>query len=266
MLTINNRKKGGKIRAVWIALFLSVLIWGFSYLFPSFFGETAHLFDRPVVAVRGLLGGVFYAPINFFKNKNNLLKENDGLKMKLSEAEEKIAMLEIQENENKELGEIVGGKDSPDKIFGRILSKPPITSYDTIVVDLGTESGIENGDKVVSAEGFSIGEVKRVFKDTSLVSLYSSGGNSINVLIGGDKIPGIASGKGGGSFVITLPKNSEVREGDIVRMAETGGILGSVGKIFSGEEDSFDEVFVQSGVSVFKIPAVYIHVSGENNI
>lgn len=147
----------------------------------------------------------------FVFNKNrDLIVENTNLNN---------AMLDYQvlKNENNQLKELLGRISSGRNfILADILSKPSNSPYDTIVIDIGNNLNIKEGDKVYANGIVPIGEVDKVYDDTALVVLYSSPGKkTIGIIDGlGSNIELI--GRGGGNFEMTVPVDLQVDKGKAI--------------------------------------------------
>jgi hypothetical protein len=158
--------------------------------------------------------------------------------------------------ENTELKNLLGRPASQNSVLADVLSKPPFSLYDTLIVDAGSEEGIQTGDQVyalasavvvvasstasatttsasvpaasstatsTSATSVSnpqieipIGLVAEVYGGTSVVSLFSSPGQKYTVSIGPAHVSASALAAGAGMFEAMVPNDSNVHVGDAV--------------------------------------------------
>src|SRR3989304_2204585 len=102
----------------------------------------------------------------------------------------------------------VWGVGEQQAVVARVISKPPRSFYDTLVVDAGSKEGIQVGEKVLYGDNIMIGEIAEVFEKTSKVRLFSSSGEVIDVTIGKRAVPALAVGIGGGNFEIQIPRDT----------------------------------------------------------
>lgn len=137
------------------------------------------------------------------------------------------AQLSALELENAELRQLVGHRmesgdaanAAADEVVASVLMRPPQIPFDSLVIRAGTEDGIMAGDQVYAFSSFPIGEIASVSRRTSIVRLFSTSGNKIEVQIGSTTTAVVAEGKGGGNFFLKLPKVTEIEKGDIVMRA-----------------------------------------------
>lgn len=119
----------------------------------------------------------------------------------------------------------------------RVLSAPPRTHYDTLLIDAGTSDGVMMGDSV-SHEGVAVGSVTEVSTHSSLVELYSSPGSTHDAVIGTQKGITVLHGTGGGSLEALVPGDIAIEVGDVVRDARTDYVFGVVVAVHRRETDT----------------------------
>ncbi len=136
---------------------------------------------------------------------------------------------------------VLGHYDSPAKIVAaKILSHPWRSPYDILLVDTGTENVVGRslvvGNEVFVDNAVALGQVVAVADTTAKVKLFSAGGSELPVIVGPNRLPVIARGRGGGNFRAELPRAVAVSVGDAVRTIRGGrdlavGAVGAVDKI-----------------------------------
>lgn len=119
----------------------------------------------------------------------------------------------------------------------RVLSAPPRTQYDTLLIAAGAGDGVLVGDRA-SVEGFVVGVVTRVSQSSALVELYSSPGAMHDARIGNTEGVVEALGIGGGALEATVPGEIKVERGDIVRDARSNDPFGVVLSVTRREIDT----------------------------
>jgi cell shape-determining protein MreC len=148
------------------------------------------------------------------------------------------------------------------RVLGVILARPPRTPYDSLLIDIGEDEGLMPGDVVYAEGNYVIGEIGEVFKDTSVLVLYSAPGQNHDVLLGSSTIPVVAEGRGSGNFYIKVPKNIVVTEGDqIVAPDIKNKIFGTVERVDSGEGDAYSYVYFKLPVNLYALHYVQIKKS-----
>jgi len=202
----------------------------------------------------GFLGGA----VSYFRSKSTLSKENEELKMQIEAAHTETVRIEELKEENESLRTLLGQhKKSDTTVLGEVLSRPPTSPYDTLVIDQGVSAGIAVGD-YVRASGFVIGYISRADKNYSVVRLWSYPGNSFDVSIG-KVFSGKAEGQGGGAFKVRFPRDLAISNGDIVSVPLLGGLLiGTVQSIARAPEDPFAEAFAGGELNIRTIRFVEV--------
>ena len=199
-------------------------------------------FYRTMVFFSGSTAGAGNAASSFFSifsSKSALEKENDNLKKLLKEYEVKLSDKELLIKENADLKAAQHLSTDTGNVSANLLSKPPFTPFDVVVVDAGTNQGVEKGNAVMIGRIY-LGVVSEVFDTFSRVTLLSAPGNSHEAYVGDEALPVILNGKGGGNFETSLPQGSNVKEGDLVitYYNETPYQIGRVSKIIDTEDNT----------------------------
>lgn len=135
--------------------------------------------------------------------------------------------------------------------------------FKSIILDRGSNSGIEVNDAVVNANGL-IGRVVLTTKDMAKVQLVTDGNSSVGVLIDRTRRQGVLRGDGAdGAQLYDIPSLADVRPGDVVMTAGIDGIypkgvpVGVVTKAEKGQ-DLFKTIVVQPSIDFGSIEEVII--------
>ncbi len=194
------------------------------------------------------------------------------------------ALIQSLQTENDYLRALLGKTpENSNMILAGVIERPPRTPFDSLVIDIGSDQGIFEGDMVFSDGSYAIGTVSSVSNHTSTVTLFSSSGQKIDGLINSplegskDASASIANstttnrkikdslnpvtveGRGGGNFYIKLPKNIKVKIGDpiIWPSAETV-LLGTIEIIDSGDGEAYSQVYFKSPINMNSLRYVQI--------
>lgn len=259
MIYLRNKNNGAKktvLMGVFIVLFLILIIAGparrFSANLALFLAEP---FLKQSDSLKNWLSEKGYS----FESRENLAKENIELKNKLHELETKLLLYEVLEKENADMKEILGRHDKERFTAGYILSRPSVSPYDVLVVDVGSEAGIEKGMAATVYGDIVIGYIEEVFAKNSKIKLISFPKNETNAVALSSNIPVAAIGKGGGNMEIILPKDAEIKEGErIVTMGGEPMLVGIVEKIQSDESDPFQKLLLRIPVNLQELRYVMI--------
>lgn len=149
-------------------------------------------------------------------------------------------------------------------VISTVLMRPPQSPYDALVIDRGQDMGISEGDQVYIWQGFPIGEVVTVYKDRSIVKLFSAPGNKIEVFIGTSTNAVQAEGKGGGNFFLKLPKVSDIKEGDLVaRSFLPPEVFSQIESVDSNAGEAYTYAYFKLPVNLHNL--VYVLVKKDSN-
>lgn len=122
----------------------------------------------------------------------------------------------LTENEmlRRELGLRKGSTE--EGIYAAVLSHPPLTPFDTLVIDTKDTRGIETGNKVFAGDNVFIGTVKSTEDQTALVELLSNAKRKTEGILARTETAVVLEGIGGGAFEFIVPEAFDVEPGDLV--------------------------------------------------
>ena len=194
-----------------------------------------------------------------FTNKNKLLEENTALKNELAKKNLTLAALEDLAIENQEFKELGGRQLDQAFVLATIISRPPISPYDTFVIDAGSEEGITVGNIVLIEENSAIGEVASVAKNSAVVSLYSTPDRETMVAVGLERAEAPARGRGGGNFELRMPKGVVVEIDDVIVLPSINHrLLGLISKIEISPNDPFQTILFSLPINLNNLRFVMI--------
>lgn len=258
-LSKNNKKKNNKTK---IFCFGIVLILIATFYFGELFVLTGplHYVGKPLWWLKNYSVEVISNITIIIQTKEKLLEDNMKLKTELSKINSQLLLSQLLLAENNELKSMLGRKNSDQKfILANVLAKPNLSPYDSLILDIGEDYGIKEGDKVIVDNDIIIGKIESVYSKTAKVQLYSFPNETLNVAIGFNKVIGIAEGKGGGNFEIKFPREVLIKKGDVVVLPEMDlFILGVVGSILTTPEDSLQTILFRIPINIFELRWVQI--------
>lgn len=239
-----------------VSVFVVIIIL-LNFLSPHALSGTVQWIGTPFWSFGESVRDVIYSTSNFFKTKNSLISENKSLREKNTKLKMNLLNQEAIIKENKKLNEILNRDKNKNIILGYVISWPPSSPYDTLIIDVGMNQGVEKKDKVFFND-LVIGEIYDVFDHTSLVYLFSTNGSKSDVVLN-EKIPVTAEGIGGGNFIIKLPKGIDVKNGDKILLPDTNvSPFGIVEYVETKPSDAFQNVFFRSPFNIFDIKEVHV--------
>lgn len=194
----------------------------------------------------------------------NIIKENEELKKDSETNEARLIEVSSIERENKALKEILGRKDLAKYVLTEILKKPPFSAYDVFIIDIGSDLGVKEKDKVYALGNIPIGEIAEVGKNISKVRLYSTNGEKLEVFIGDQNIQASAMGRGGGSFEASLPRDSKISVGDSVHIPSLGNsFIAKVEDIISEPSNPFSTILFKQPVNIYNLRWLVVETDGK---
>jgi len=253
MIYRQRNKKIINRKAVLVVIVLLVLL---------FFGPSVkgifQWFSNPIISTKNVIIKPFKSSVDYFKFKQSLVDENENLKNDNRRLEIENLTVDSLKKENESLRDAVEFKEQDQNlVVAKVTSKPPFSPYDTFVLGLG-ESEIFIGNKVYYS-GVVIGEIEEVYRNTSVVRLYSSSEKTLFVNVSGNETE--ATGLGGGGFILTLPKDIEINERETVFTSSVP--IGRVDSIEEGSGGAFQKIFFRYPFNINGID--FVQVSKEEN-
>lgn len=182
----------------------------------------------------------------------NTYEDNQRLKSQISSLEELEAQNEILQSENEELSALLDLQPSlvgKNVIASSVISRSPDTWLDSITIDVGTNSGIEENMSVMTESGL-VGHVTEVSATSSKVQLLITENNQMkNVAVSIQTDDGIVSGilsdydeKTQELILKQVPNDAKVSEGNTVTTSGLGGVSPEgliIGEVTSASADNF---------------------------
>lgn len=197
---------------------------------------------------------------------NDLAKENSRISEENSQLQAKVAGLQAVQAENERLRQDLGfNQTRPDLQLqpSRIISFSPLNSYQSFMIDKGTDSGVKEGQAVV-ASGFLIGKIKSATFGSAEVALITNRDVAVPVILSSSQTVGILRGSIRGLLVETIPINTNVSPGELVVTSALEGLfpaglaVGKVEEITSRKEEIFISLRVSSPVNIGNLSTVFV--------
>ena len=194
-----------------------------------------------------------------FSFKSSLIKDRDILQNKLAEYDAMLLNYNSILDENIKIKEILDRKgEKIEMLLSAILSKPNISPYDTLIIDVGSSSGVKEGDTVFALGNIPIGVVSGVEINSSKVVLFSNSGEKTEVVLSKDVFMQII-GRGGGNFEMILPRDLVLEKGSTVSLPGIFPyVVAKVETIISDPRDSFAKALLTSPVNIQELKFVQI--------
>ena len=139
------------------------------------------------------------------------------------------------------------------------MTKPNHSPYDTIIIDIGNNVGIKEGDTVYANGNIPIGNINKVYDKTSLVTLYTNPGQKTEGFVNGLNAGVEIIGRGGGNFEMIIPIELLVEKGTIIYTPDnTSLVVALVDEVISKPSDPFKKVLLSSPVNIQNLKWVQV--------
>lgn len=164
---------------------------------------------------------------SFFTDKATLSNERDRLLADNAAYYAKNALLDARV---KDLERLLGDRtEEVDGILAGVLSRPPVSPYDVLIVDAGSDEQVTVGSRADGPGGMPLGEVQSVTKTSARILLYSTPGKETESWIGETRIPVTLIGEGSGAMSAVVAREAGIAVGDLVYASGPGALpVGSV--------------------------------------
>ncbi|OJF95735.1 rod shape-determining protein MreC [Alkalibacterium sp. 20] len=238
--------------------------------------------------ITAVLGRVYSKPanaiINVFASINDLqntYEENQRLKIEIDRIYERQAELNTLKDENEQLEEELDLKQSLTDyrtISGIVISRNPDNWVDQIVVDRGSQDGVEVGMPVMSGNGL-IGRISETNPTSSKVVLLTnieqtSNQVSSEVVMEDDTVYGLISDFNNETnrlLMSQITSTLDIEEGELVTTSGLGGsiprglVIGEVNEVSMDSHGLAQEVYVTPAADFNNIRFVtIIHRTAES--
>lgn len=193
-------------------------------------------------------------------SKKELLLENSILEDELVQLRNLEYINALLGEENQQLKERLGRENLDEgRVLATVLARPGKSPFDTLVIDLGREEGVQKGARIFGTENVPLGEVAEVFGHTAKVILYSSPGVITSVSIGEDVVQAEAVGLGNSNFEIILPREVDILEGDLITIPSINTLLfGVVRDVELSPADAFQRILFKTPLNVQQLKFVEV--------
>lgn len=259
MTSYQDREKQKKIRQLIVYVVGCFLVVAIVICFRNPLGEVFSY------GIRGISSGISYIPnpfsgfFSYVRSKQSLELNNTALKKENAVLRMQLDAYKLVLDENTRIKMSLGQLDITRNILGIVLSKPSQTPYDTILINVGKESGVLV-DSLVYAEGnIPVGTISRVFNTSSIVTLFSTPGQKTVVRLeeGGGDFELV--GRGGGNFELELPRDALITQGTRVYLpGMINFYVATVGPVISDPRDPYKKVLLTSPVNMNQLTEVFI--------
>lgn len=272
------------IRSKWfvfgvISLFLLVLT-GLSRsysIIPEAVGRYVSLPFAPVQKVVTLGANKVDDALSFFRNVQDVKKENEDLKLQVNNLEKENRELKEFRQENKDLRQALNIKDqfaSFEPVGANIIAKNSGNWFDTFTIDRGSKDGVAKDYPVITSDGL-VGRISQPNSISSKVEALIDKNTVISARISqkGDlvRVRGDIEYKDSGVCIMDrIPPEADVVVGDIVETSGIGGIyprgiqIGTVKEIRKANDQINKYAIIEPAVDFRRLDEVIVLKNNSN--
>lgn len=185
-------------------------------------------------------------------SKQALIKKVISLQGTIAEQHASISELETLQKENENLKAQFGRNiDNNHGILARTIVPPSRSIYDTVIIDAGTEEGIEVDQRVYAFGSVAIGTISNVEPHTSTVLLYSSPNRQTVGTATGNNIAVTLIGRGSGEYEVRMPRDVAFEQGGVIsEQSLEVHTLATIEKIITDPRDPFQRLLAKAPVNL----------------
>ena len=207
-----------------------------------------------------------------FSQLRNAQEELEKTRLKLQQYESIAEELEEIKRENEQLRNLLGLKQkiNYDSVLATIISKDPDNWFRTIIINRGSDDGIEKNMPVVAFFGDEkaiVGKIIEVRGSISRILPIISPDLKVGVVFQESRFPGLLSGYSAiGKLCVVdyVDKTATIKPGDVVITSGQGGVfpkgllVGVAIKSFPSESGAFQRVLVKPYINFDLIENVVV--------
>lgn len=266
----NKKKKG--IMGIIIAIIILVLIVAISNIKINNLSYAQSVFNFFVMPVQnGLtyLKNWISGNNDFFTDISKLKEENERLRQENDKLQQSLREFEIIKAENATLKEYVNLKDKYTEyttVPAYIINKDISNYNDTIVINVGTDDGIDVNMPVISEKGL-VGHVISVTSTNAKVQTIVDTSSSISCTLTSSRDTIVARGtlEDETSLRATfIPTEATIMQGDTVETSGLGGIypkgilVGTIKEVTNTKNITDRYALIETAVNFAKIETVLV--------
>lgn len=192
-----------------------------------------------------------------FTDRAALVAERDTLQHHIDAltAREQALMEELAD-----MRTLLGSREhARSEIPASVLQRPPVSPYDTFLVNAGTADGVTVNAQVSGPGGVPVGSVSQAEARTAYVTLFSSSGRETEGWAGEERTPVTLRGEGAGAFSATVPQGTNLAIGDMIIVPGfTSAPIGTVRAIHNDPSSPVFEISIRPFVNPFSMTWVAI--------
>lgn len=224
----------------------------------------------PFVKAQRWLSERYMAVYDFFtlpRDVTELLQRNAQLENELSNLQSQVIQLQEQLRETEVLYSLLDfarSRPQDQYIAAAVIGKDPSPFLHYVIIDHGSDDGVQHGMPVVTQQGL-VGRVVAVTASASRVRLITDPESVVNVRLQGQNEDALAEGSITGDVTLGMvSQNVTLNSGDILLTSGLGGnyptdiLVGQVVNVEKTENELFQTASVQPVIDFAGLRAVLV--------
>ena len=205
----------------------------------------------------------------FFENVNELKSENESLKKENSDLEQQLREYEIMKNENEQLKQELNLSEKYGQyttVPGTVISRDISNYSKTIVINIGSDNGIQEKMTVIADEGL-VGYVVSTTNKTSKIQTIVDSASATSCIASSTRDTMICKGTIENKSTLSasnIDTDARIIQGDSVETSGLGGIylkgihVGKIKKVNEGSNKTDSYATVETAVNFEKLETVLV--------
>lgn len=267
-----HKNKKGEIIGIFVTviiLIMLVLLTNTQNSNLSYIENVANKLVNPVQNGLTYMKNKIHSNSSFFTNINDLKSENEELRAKNNNLEESLREFETIKAENQTLKEYLDlTKKYSDytTVAANVISRDISNYSKTIVINVGSNSGIKENMTVIAAEGL-VGHVISVTDTTSKVQTIIDSSSNTSSILSSSRDSIVCKGildQNNSLKAVYIPTDIVIANGDTVETSGLGGIypkgihIGRISKVINTNNLIDRYAFVETSVNYNKLETVLV--------
>ena len=264
-----NKKTGIIGIIITVIILILIVIFSNGENNSNFFENAATNLVMPIQNGLTYLKNKISGNSTFFTDINNLQNENEELRQKNSELEQSLRELENIRTENETLKEYLNLTEKYGEyntIPGYVINKDISNYSKTIVINIGSDDGVQENMTVIGDEGL-VGHVVSVTNNTAKVQTIVDTASSISCSMSTTKDSIVCKGTLNGQSELRamyIPTDANIIQGDSIETSGLGGIypkgihVGTVKSVTNTQNITDRYALVETAVDFDKLDTVLV--------
>ena len=264
-----NKKTGIIGIVITVIILILIVIFSNGENNSNFFENAATNLVMPIQNGLTYLKNKISGNSTFFTDINNLQNENEELKQKNSELEQSLRELENIKTENETLKEYLNLTEKYGEyktIPGYVINKDISNYSKTIVINIGSDDGVQENMTVIGDEGL-VGHVVSVTNSTAKVETIIDTASSVSCSMSTTKDSIVCKGTLDGQSELRamyIPTDANIIQGDSIETSGLGGIypkgihVGTVKSVTNTQNIVDRYAIVETAVDFDKLDTVLV--------